>query len=215
MTTAIRPTSWWGLFITTASVYILLRSFMPLTGDWLVKIVPILLLIQWAADKLQGSTKRFMLTGLFLSLAGDVLLSLNGLFIQGLGAFLLAQLSYTVLFLKQAKWQPIRLIWCALIVLYTGACIGFILPHTGDLKVVVTAYLCAITLMALSAGFRGDKDFLICASGAFVFMVSDTLIAINKFVTPFHGSGAAIMTTYYIAQFLITYGVIRHSQNQA
>jgi len=202
--------SWLFAFIAASLVYILIRTIQPFELDWLVKIIPIALLIQFAAIQSSGKTRSFLVSGLILSGIGDVLLSLDGLFIIGLGAFLLAQLTYTVLFLTQCKWNAKRLPWATLVVLYTVVCTVFIIPKTGELQLVITAYMVAITFMALAASFRDDSRFLIVACGALIFMLSDTLIAINKFVTPFDYSGAAIMATYYIAQASITLGICHH-----
>ncbi|WP_396586649.1 lysoplasmalogenase [Bermanella sp. R86510] len=201
---------WLAALITASAAYIFMREISPQNWDWLIKIIPIALLIQLAVTHSSGKTRSFLVSGLILSGIGDVLLSLDGLFIIGLGAFLLAQLTYTVLFLTQCKWNAKRLPWATLVVLYTVVCTVFIIPKTGELQLVITAYMIAITFMALAAGFRDDSRFLIVACGALIFMLSDTLIAINKFVTPFDYSGAAIMATYYIAQASITLGICRH-----
>ena len=92
---------------------------MPIITDQDVWIIPILLLMQWVAISTTGPTKCLMLIGLTFSVAGDVFLSLEQLFIQGLGAFLLAQLTYTILSVRQAKWQNQRLLWGAFIITYT------------------------------------------------------------------------------------------------
>lgn len=207
----IRPL-WLSLFVTSSLIYIGIRIWSPQPWDGLFKIIPILLLIQLALANTSGRLRIILITALICSLVGDALLSLEGLFIEGLGAFLLAQLTYTALFVSQSTWQMRRLPWIAAVLAYTGLCILFVLPHTGNMQLVITAYLCAITLMALSAMIREDEQFWWCAVGAFVFMISDTLIAVNSFIQPFWGSGSAIMSTYYLAQLLITLGVIRHHQ---
>ena len=51
--------------------------------------------------------------------------------------------------------------------------------------------------------------------GALMFMISDTLIAVERFVTPFEYSGMAVMSTYYLAQLLICVGIVRHSGGSA
>jgi uncharacterized membrane protein YhhN len=54
--------------------------------------------------------------------------------------------------------------------------------------------------------------------GALLFVASDSMIGINRFVTPFQGSQYAIMLTYYGAQLLILWGVMldaKHSQQVA
>lgn len=137
------------------------------------------------------------------------MLALDDLFVPGLLAFLLAQVTYTVLFLTQCRWQTHRLPWAALIVLYALVCTLWIVPQAGNTQLPVIAYMIAISLMAIAAGFRNDPQFMWVALGALIFMVSDTLIAVNLFVTPFAYSGVAVMTTYYVAQLLICVGIVR------
>lgn len=50
------------------------------------------------------------------------------------------------------------------------------------------------------------------AMGALIFMISDTLIAVDRFVSTFAGSDVAIMATYYLAQGLICVGVVRYGK---
>jgi alkylglycerol monooxygenase len=81
----------------------------------------------------------------------------------------------------------------------------------GDpvLKVAVAAYVTVISLMAAQAigraGVQGDRASRWVAVGACVFMVSDSLIAIHKFVTPVALSSLWILVTYYAAQMLIVH----------
>ncbi|MCC5812924.1 MAG: lysoplasmalogenase [Ectothiorhodospiraceae bacterium] len=201
---------WLLAFAGSGLFYIALRDFIPQHAGWFFKIIPIVLLLQLALTKAHGKTRSLLAVGLVLSGIGDVLLALEGLFVPGLGAFLLAQVVYTALFLTQFRWRISRLPWAALIVAYALACSLFIIPETGGMKAVTTAYMIAISLMAISAGFRADKNFLWVAVGALIFMVSDTLIAINLFVAPFDYSNVAIMATYYAAQGLICVGIVRH-----
>ena len=42
--------------------------------------------------------------------------------------------------------------------------------------------------------------------GACFFMASDSLLAINRFVQPFDGAQAGVLSTYYAAQLLIVQG---------
>lgn len=205
----VTSTGWLAVFLGFSLLYIVFRDVFPQGVGWFFKVIPIVLLLQLVVAKGAGRTRNFLIAALVLSGTGDILLRLDGLFILGLGAFLLAQLTYTALFLTQFRWRVGRLPWASTILAYTLACTLFIIPHTGDLQLVTTVYMIAISLMALSAGFRDDSHFLWVALGALIFMVSDTLIAIDKFVSPFAGSGVAIMTTYYMAQLLICVGVVR------
>lgn len=203
------PPLWLLAFIAFSLFYIAAPSLIPSGWRWFFKIIPILLLLYLALSRTDSTTRALLVCGLVFSAVGDVLLALDGLFVEGLLAFLLAQLVYAVLFLTQFRWQPQRLPWAILIVVFAGLCTLYILPSAGDMALPVVAYMLAISLMAIAAGFRDDPQFLWVASGALIFMVSDALIAINRFVAPFEYSGIAVMSTYYSAQILICVGIIR------
>jgi uncharacterized membrane protein YhhN len=47
------------------------------------------------------------------------------------------------------------------------------------------------------------------ALGAGFFMLSDTLLAINRFVSPLPMSQVWVLSTYYVAQVLIVVGMLR------
>lgn len=201
---------WLMAFALSSGVYLFIRHFDLLSIDWAPKIIPILLLVMYASLNLTGRVRILLLTGLTFSLMGDVLLSLEGLFITGLGAFLIAQLTYAGLFLSQSKLSQHGFGFAALIIIAVVMAAWQILPHTGELRWVVLAYMMAISIMAISAGFRHDPHFLLTALGAACFVLSDTLIAINKFISPFEWAGLSIMSTYYLAQLMITLGICRH-----
>lgn len=203
---------WLIAFIGFSLLYIFLPGLIPADWYWLFKIIPIVLLLQLALTRTAGKVRALLSLGLVLSAIGDVLLALEGLFVQGLAAFLLAQITYTVLFLTHFSWQPRRLPWAAFIVIYALVCTLLIVPEAGDMQLPVIAYMIAISVMAIAAGFRNDNQFLWVAMGALIFMVSDTLIAVSRFVSPFEYSGVAVMVTYYMAQLLICVGVVRHSR---
>ncbi len=203
---------YWLLAFTLSSVaYLFIRhlNWLPCI-DWAPKIIPILLLLWYVVVSIQGRVRNLLLTGLGFSLLGDILLSLNGLFIQGLGAFLIAQLTYAGLFFSQARISKAGISFGIIMIALVTIAAWQILPHTGDLKWVVLAYMVAITTMAISAGLRDDPFFLFTALGAGIFVLSDTLIAVNKFIAPFEWAGVGIMITYYLAQLMITLGVCRH-----
>ncbi len=205
------PMLWLVAFVGFSLFYIALPGLIPTGWRWLFKIIPIALLLFLALTRTAGKVRTLLGLGLVLSAIGDVLLAMDGLFVQGLAAFLLAQVTYTVLFVSQRRWRPRRLPWAALILVYGLVCTLVILPAAGDMQLPVTAYMIAISLMAIVAGFRNDQQFLWVAMGALIFMISDTLIAVERFVSPFAYSGIAVMGTYYCAQLLICLGIVRHS----
>jgi uncharacterized membrane protein YhhN len=68
--------------------------------------------------------------------------------------------------------------------------------------------------MALQAlfrfGYTNKKSFTLIFIGALFFMISDSLLAINKFLTPVPLASLGIMFTYMLAQYLIVEGVLAH-----
>ena len=95
--------------------------------------------------------------------------------------------------------------------LFGATMYGVVWSGLGDpvLKIAVGAYVTVISLMAAQAIGRavtlGDNASRWVAVGACVFMVSDSLIAVNKFVAPVPLSSLWILATYYCAQMLIVH----------
>ncbi|MFZ3220331.1 MAG: lysoplasmalogenase family protein [Rhodoferax sp.] len=161
-----------------------------------------------------GAIARFdalLMTALVASLAGDVFLMLPGdYFIPGLASFLVAHLFYIALFRQSVTWFSNRR--ALALVLGVGAVMyAIVWSGRGDpvLKAAVAAYVTVISLMAAQALGRatvqGDAAARWVATGACIFMVSDALIAINKFVTPVPLASLWILLTYYGAQMLIVH----------
>jgi uncharacterized membrane protein YhhN len=150
-----------------------------------------------------------LLGALVFSLGGDVFLMLPGnYFIPGLGSFLVAHVFYIALFRQGQGWFPSKRALVA--VLAVGALMyGIVWGGLNDpvLKIAVAAYVVVISLMASQAIGRAtvlsDAPAWRVALGACIFMVSDSLIAINKFVAPVELSSLWILATYYLAQVLI------------
>ena len=47
-------------------------------------------------------------------------------------------------------------------------------------------------------------------AGALLFITSDTLLAINRFISPLESARWAVMLTYGMAQLLIAWGALIH-----
>jgi len=179
------------------------RMFKPLA---------MLLAIAYVADRLQlrTSANRFSLLlvgGLAFSLAGDCFLMFPGYFIPGLVSFLIAHLFYIALFRQGMPWFPSRR--ALLITLGLGAAMyAFLFNGLNPvLRIAVAAYVVVIALMAAQAMGRAtvlrDKASIGVAVGAAFFMVSDSLLATNKFAFPLPMAQFWVLATYYVAQILI------------
>ncbi len=180
------------------------RVFKPLT---------MVIAILWVVQRSEGTWlssrfHRLLIAGLAFSLAGDAFLMFNGFFIPGLVSFLIAHLFYIALFKQGQAWFPSRTALQATL-LFGGAMYAFLwlggLP--AALRLPVLAYVTVIALMAAQAIGRAtvlrDSAAVGLAIGAGFFMVSDTLLAINRFVSPLPMAQLWVLSTYYMAQVLI------------
>lgn len=199
-------------FAATAVLYTGLDT-AGLGGLWMasLKILPIAVLALLARRSLGGPTRTLVLAALGFSALGDLLLALEfpHQFVFGLGAFLLAQLIYAGNFLRAADFRRRRFWLRGAPVLAAAFLLAqLLLPAAGELALPVLVYLVAIVAMALcAAAHRGDSALLF--AGAVTFMVSDTLIALNRFIAPLPLAGTGIMLTYYGAQLALLYGIGR------
>jgi uncharacterized membrane protein YhhN len=116
-------------------------------------------------------------------------------------------LAYTALFKRSVAWFPHRGVLLATLA-YGCVMVAFLYSHLpSGLRLPVAAYVVVITLMGAQALGRaavlGDAASRYVAIGALCFMASDTLLAINKFVTPLPVSALWVLSSYYVAQLLI------------
>ena len=189
------------------------------------------LIIPWIAGffllrvkVIDASAKKMLLRALFFSWIGDICLMfphINELFFKvGLVAFLVAQLFYIFLFRETIhrsdkrtflKKQPF---WLIAYFAY-GMFFYIILFENLDhiLKVAVPVYIIALlgmSAMALNRFGNGNPvSFLYVFTGSLLFVVSDSLIAINKFLVSVPLEGLFVMTTYISAQYLIMRGILK------
>jgi uncharacterized membrane protein YhhN len=185
-------------------------------------LMPLLMLAYYFEVKRIVLFSRILLSGLFFSWAGDILLmfeSFNGFFfIGGLLSFLTAHLMYIRYFSKTnsvnepyLKSRPVMLL---AIVAYVIELMYILWPYLGEMKVPVVIYASVIGLMLAFAlwqvGKLDKKSAGLFVAGAAFFILSDSLLAINKFRSSFAYAGPAIMFTYCLAQYLLVRGSARH-----
>lgn len=163
---------------------------------------------------------KFIYAALFFSWLGDCFLiyaPLNGLFFMlGLGSFLIAQMVYVIININFVEEGESRLVfkWPALLfIVYGMAFFSWIIDDLGLLTLPVAIYCAVITLMGVTAvgrlGRAAKTDALLVIAGAALFILSDSVIAFNKFVSPIELSGPIVMLTYISAQFLLVEGYRR------
>lgn len=170
---------------------------LPLLLAWFVRATP------------RGWWRATVGTGLLFSFFGDVALmgERDPWFLVGLGAFLLAQVTYAVGFSRDlrrsvVRRQPVLMLpYLAIVV----ALVVWLAPHLGELLVPVTVYAVVIGVMAVLA--TGVSP--VVALGALLFVASDALLAATSVAGRLElpMSGVWVMSTYLAGQALIAIGV--------
>lgn len=185
---------------------ILLYVFKPLTT---------LLVLSLAVLNFGEAAGRYgwgVTFGLVFSLAGDVFLMLpRDRFREGLACFLAAHVCYIAAFTSGTRFLSAPLpfvIWgvpglLLLRALWPGV--------PTKLRVPVLLYVVVLLSMAAQASARtlqmGDPASLLAAAGATLFVASDALLALDRFRIPFRSSRAVVLSTYFLAQWLIALSV--------
>ena len=189
-------------------------------------LMPLLLIYFLSSPEINNSKlSRLMTGGLVFSWLGDVLLmlqaKLDGMFVFGLAAFLLAHIFYIFLYrsaryVEQQSENRSFINTRVVFLIFIGAVLLYMLhPFLGELQVPVALYTVVIITMGIYALFRRgwtiEKSFVMVYSGALLFIMSDAVIAINKFMNPIVQARLLIMATYIAAQFLIVKGIRAHA----
>ncbi len=183
-------------------------------------IIPVLIVIFIInINLLSGRLHILMITGLFFSWAGDVFLELSKnndkLFIVGLACFLLAHIMYLTAFFLTPGHNSVlnnRFYLLIPVLIYGIILVSYLYADLDGMRLPVILYTIVILSMMAGALNRIDKvkkfSFYMVLAGAIFFVISDSVIAFNKFVRQFDSSGIVIMSTYIIAQYLIVTGYI-------
>jgi uncharacterized membrane protein YhhN len=188
--------------------------------EYFAKPATMLALLAWLGINggFQGSMLWFAL-GLLFSLGGDVFLMLpREQFILGLISFLIGHICYLIGFNSTALVINSASLILLVVVLFTGyqvyrrVATGLQAGGNSKLKLPVLIYSIVISLMlfsALSTLIRPDWRIIaavLASSGALLFFISDTTLALNKFVAPIPNGRVIVMVTYHLGQILIALG---------
>lgn len=179
-----------------------------------------------------GSLVGVLLLAQFLGLLGDIFLLLpNSFFLHGLMAFLLGHVLYDVLVLLILARSGLNSfttdravggillgggVWASAVAVFylvfkplshPGAITkkfwtaiqvyGWILSSTGGF---------AVFLVAVLGGVAGQ--FFLLPVGTFLFWVSDSLLAYNKFLNPVRRGQLWVRISYHLAQFCLAAGFL-------
>ena len=163
-----------------------------------------------------GNPAPWIVIGLLLGAIGDVLLLFPRAFTAGLAVFLLGHVSYIVAFSRLvpiAEWPRVAR-WPAMGAACAGAtALAWLWPHTGKLRLPVTAYVAAIVVMVIGAAAVGTRLWpapaaILIALGAVLFFASDISVARDRFVSPGLVNKVWGLPAYYAGQILIAWATL-------
>jgi len=167
-----------------------------------------------------GVFLRPMIAALFFSWLGDVLLLFDNrdpvFFLLGLSSFLIAHISYILFFaaIRQREQIKNRFILLLPVAVYYGLLMYILVPNLGSMDLPVRLYgavICVMLVLALHLPRITPRPAgLWLIGGAVLFVISDSLLALNKFYRPFEGAGLAVMSTYGLAQLLLVKGALNY-----
>jgi len=201
----------WALFFFFASLFLLSLPFRPYPLAPLVKSIPVFCLLSIALIRVSGVRKVLFAGALLFSGIGDILLEIGGkrMFLYGLGTFMAAHLFYIAAFFRRPLQKGAGRLSAAGMIAAFGVGMGFVLlPNLAGMATPIAGYLFIICAMGIAAALGRDNPGIVLA-GACIFILSDAIIAVNRFLAPVPASSFWVMTTYYAAQSLIVAGVAK------
>jgi alkenylglycerophosphocholine/alkenylglycerophosphoethanolamine hydrolase len=182
----------------------------------LAKAAPIALLLAWVlahGPAVGEGYRRLLAAGLLFSMGGDLLLLSPERFRAGLASFFVGHVCYTLAFLGGSAGFVPAGAWLLPLGVAAGAVLRVLWRHAPRERLPIACYVAMITLMAWSAIGRGiapatpQPSGVLAALGAVLFMASDTILALDRFVARWRGAHAVVMLTYYGAQTLLAASV--------
>lgn len=212
-----------GIYAVVVVLELLFIYFDQPQLRWFTKplLMPLLMLGFFVESAKRNSALfNLILAALFLSWSGDVLLQMKEMFIPGLISFLLAHVFYIIYFIKTGKGKKGILQQQPLIsipvLIYILIFLWQLYPYLNELKIPVTVYGITISTMLLMAINTKRKLSKGAAAlffyGALLFVISDSLLAVNLFAMNHLVLSLGVMLTYASAQFLIVRGALANEQ---
>lgn len=200
-------------------IYIFFIPYEPVGFKIFMKLIPMALIITFAMmtkSTLSRTYKSIMLVGLMICMIADGVIYW---FMAGLITFFVGHVFYIFAFRHIAR-KPMPK-WAAAILLLYGAIMATWIAGSqfreGEiiLAIAIIAYITIILMMGWAA-IRTRLPLAI--AGAILFMLSDSILAIDRFVYPMEARDALVMSTYYCAQFLMAASigsrVVHYSANR-
>jgi len=187
-----------GIYLEHTTIIFMAKPFLMITLFWYYIVNT-------------KTVNKLFVVGLFFSFLGDVLLLGTGelYFILGLLFFLIAHVFYIIMvvkLLKSTKLSQVLLASIPYLLIFTSLLI-ILYSGLGDMKIPVIVYAITITVLGISTLIlflqNKTKTHLILVFGVLIFIISDSVLALNMFYKKQPIYPLLIISTYVIAQYLI------------
>lgn len=205
--------------ITTVGIYLLLTVvfFLQRGGAYIAPIrdfvaVPTLFAAIATAVKFRNGGRMIPLA-LFASAAGDWA-GAEGNFIMQVAFFAVAHLFYISDFSPRIKRFERGKVACATLFTIGMLCfLGYVMTHIESNMEFYAVWIYGIIIasMGVTAFLQARARRALYVIAAVLFILSDSLIAYGRFVEPIPDGNTWVMTTYYAAQGLFMYLMLRRS----
>lgn len=159
--------------------------------------------------------------GLLFGWFGDIFLMIKNqneiFFILGLASFLIGHLFYAFAFyldyqLNKTAYKGHSKNAIIAYAFFVVILVALLWSHLGGMKIPVILYALTISFMGVMAVNRYGRvntlSYQLSFFGSILFVISDSVLAINMFMHPLPFAGMAIMSTYMAAQYLITMSIL-------
>lgn len=194
--------------IFSSIIYIFFIPAEPVVFKISMKLIPMILIILMASigkTTLSRTYKKTIIIGLLVCMIADGVIYW---FLAGLVTFFIGHIFYIFAFHHARRRTMPR--WVALLLVIYGIGMAYWIAGAqftaGDtiLGIAIIAYITIILTMGWQAIRTGLPLVII---GAILFMLSDSILAIDRFIEPISNRDALVMITYYAAQLLIALSI--------
>lgn len=210
-----------GIYAVIVLIVLVCVTFQDLASlHYISKPLIVVSLLIFFFSQSQGFHKKLrtlMILALVFSLIGDIALLFDdgnsNYFIIGLVSFLLAHVMYIAVFLRERDSRKSPVGFVVSLFIYAALLFYMLKDGLGDLLLPVIIYMIVILSMSTSAFMRNKytdiTNYNWVFIGAMLFMISDSILALDKFYQTFKLSSISIMLTYALAQYCIVIGILK------
>lgn len=156
-------------------------------GSWLTKPVAALGFVVLGVSRASAGSRYdvLLVVGLLLCMGGDVLLipKRRSIFAAGILSFLLGHVAFLAAFVSRGVSGQAAMASGVGLTLVGAVVLRWLLPHSGNLRLAVIAYVVVITSMvavAVGTAWLGGGERILL--GALMFYLSDLAVARERFV---------------------------------